>query len=86
MRTFGKLSNRMQQIAGKPMRFAVMLSALAILLSGCGGGPARGVDVCGPWRPIYISSLDQLSGPLGRQIVAHNEVGERLCGWQAVRN
>jgi len=66
--------------------YAVALMLVAILLGGCNGGPATGVDVCGPWRPIYLSTSDQLTQATGRQILAHNEIGERLCGWQPARN
>lgn len=78
-------SEWISKIVGSGKRFAAGLMLSMILLSGCAAGP-EGVDVCGPWRPIYISSLDQLTGITGRQILAHNEVGARLCGWVAVRD
>jgi hypothetical protein len=59
------------------------LLLLAILLSACApSGPARGVDACGPWQPIFITDADQISRELGEQILAHNLVGARLCGWR----
>lgn len=65
------------------MKFGGMLMLLAILLSGCVDGSARGLDVCAPWKPIFVSAADQLTDGTAREIVAHNEVGERLCGWRA---
>lgn len=41
-----------------------------------------GVDVCGPWQPIYVHQEDRMTLETGRQVVAHNEVGARLCGWR----
>lgn len=64
-------------------KFAGMLMLSVILLSGCVDGSARGLDVCAPWKPIFVSSQDQLTDGTAREIVAHNEVGERLCGWRA---
>jgi hypothetical protein len=56
---------------------------LVILLSGCAGGSGQGVDVCGPWKPIYPGAADVVTDGTARQILAHNEVGERLCDWRA---
>lgn len=59
---------------------------LLILLSACEmSGPARGVDACGPWRPILVSQEDVLSAETARQILAHNVIGLELCGWRANR-
>lgn len=71
------------KFVGRPMKYGGMLMLLAILLSGCVGGNARGLDVCAPWKPIFVSSEDRLTAGTAREIVAHNEVGERLCGWEA---
>lgn len=62
-----------------------MLLVLLLLLTGCADGPAQGINVCGPWQPILVTEteLSMLSDETVRQIVAHNEVGERLCNWRA---
>jgi hypothetical protein len=58
-----------------------------ILLAGCvGTGPARGIDACGPWRPILVAEGDRFTDYTARQILSHNEIGARLCGWRRTDN
>jgi hypothetical protein len=33
-------------------------------------------------RAIYIGEEDVLSDQTARQILTHDEIGERLCGWK----
>lgn len=75
--------NKMPTFGGKQMRCVGVLMLLVILLSGCVGGNARGLDVCAPWKPLYVTAEDRITPETAREIVAHNEVGERLCGWRA---
>lgn len=63
------------------MRWTALLLVSLTLLGACTtAGP--GIDVCGPWRPILVSRQDQLTDQTARQILAHNETGERLCHWR----
>jgi uncharacterized lipoprotein len=52
------------------------------LTAGCGIDPRVMRDDCDWAEPIRLSRQDVLSDVTVAQIVAHNEVGARLCGWQ----
>lgn len=57
-----------------------MLLGTLILLPACatvGDAP----DVCGPWRPIFVTPRDALDRGTAADILSHNETGRRLCGW-----
>lgn len=59
---------------------ALILSAG--LTAGCAIDPRGLRDDCDWAEPIRPSRQDVLSDDTLAQIVAHNEVGVRLCGWQ----
>ena len=59
---------------------ALILSAA--LTAGCAIDPRGLRDECDWAEPIRPSRADVLSDGTLAQIVAHNEVGSRLCGWQ----
>ena len=52
------------------------------LTAGCGTDPRRMRDDCNWAEPIRPSRGDVLIDATLAQIVAHNEIGERLCGWR----
>jgi hypothetical protein len=52
------------------------------LTAGCAIDPRGLRDDCDWAEPIHPSHQDLLSDGTLAQIVAHNEVGARLCGWQ----
>jgi hypothetical protein len=54
---------------------------MMLSLTGCGNGPAQGLDVCGPWRAIYLTPQDQLSRATAADILGHNQTGVRLNCW-----
>lgn len=56
---------------------------MMLFLMGCETGPAQGVDVCGPWRPLYLTPQDQLTRGTAAGILAHNQTGVRLNCWSA---
>lgn len=56
-----------------------MLACLAGSLAGCGMSMTAECDWAVPIRP---SRADILTPDTQRQILAHNEVGAKLCGWQ----
>jgi cellobiose-specific phosphotransferase system component IIA len=60
------------------MRILVLTVSL-ILLSAC-EMIGRGND-CVAWRPILVHGDDHLTTETARDILAHNLVGRRLCGW-----
>ena len=66
------------------MRFVPLtaLSLSAALSAGCAIDPGRYQDACDWAAPIRPSRSDVLSLETRRQIVAHNEIGAGLCGWQ----
>lgn len=51
------------------------------LTAGCAIEPRGERDDCDWAEPIRPSRADVLSDGTLAQIVAHNEVGARLCGW-----
>lgn len=55
-----------------------MLSGLS-LMAGC--ATASG-DFCGVASPIRPSVRDVLTDGTASQILAHDKVGARLCGWK----
>jgi hypothetical protein len=59
------------------------LLGLLTLPASCGG--AGSGDYCLAARPIYISRDDVLTVETARAILAANETGARLCGWQPSR-
>lgn len=62
------------------------LTALILIVgltAGCAINPRSVHDDCDWAEPIRPSRLDVLSDVTLAQIVAHNEVGARLCGWRS---
>lgn len=66
------------------MRFATLLALTLIvaLTAGCATDPRWMRDDCDWAEPIRPSRSDVLTDDTLAQIVAHNEIGERLCGWR----
>lgn len=65
------------------MRFDT-LTALILstgLIAGCGTEPRWARNDCDWAEPIRHARADVLTDHTLAQIVAHNEIGERLCGW-----
>lgn len=51
----------------------------ALALVGCASTAG---DFCLVSSPIRPSSSDSLTDGTGRQVLAHNEYGEKVCGWR----
>ncbi len=65
------------------LRLPALLCVTVALLAGCATEhPRPGQMVCDWAEPIRPSRADQLTDGTARQILAHNETGARLCGWQ----
>ena len=66
------------------MKFATLtaLTLTAVLSAGCAIDPSRYRESCDWAEPIRPSRADVLTDETLAQIVAHNEIGERLCGWR----
>ena len=60
-------------------RIAMILSAA--LTAGCATEPTGQSDACDWAQPIRPSRADVLTEGTLAQIVIHNELGARLCGW-----
>lgn len=58
-----------------------MLLTMSFLLTGCVIKQPQGLLFCEIASPIYISRDDALTQETKRQILAHDIVGERVCGW-----
>ncbi|AKL03844.1 hypothetical protein AB184_00775 (plasmid) [Klebsiella oxytoca] len=54
---------------------------VSLLLTGCVIKPQQGLLFCETASPIYLSKEDKLTQESKRQILAHDIVGERVCGW-----
>ena len=63
----------------RPLTALILTVALT---AGCGIDPWGLRDDCDWAEPIRPSRRDVLTEDTRAQIVAHNEIGERLCGWQ----
>lgn len=77
------------------LRMLTLTLFLGALLIGCAMSgratkpvPTIAPDICSPWRPIYLTKAEakMLSDESARQILAHNQTGERLCHWQQKAN
>ncbi|GAA5100342.1 hypothetical protein [Bartonella acomydis] len=57
------------------------LMCALLFLVGCG---ANKYVSCVGWLPIYLNKRDVnvISSSLARDILKHNTLGERLCGWK----
>lgn len=62
------------------LRKRLGLLGLLTLLASCGHG--GGGSYCLTARPIYIAAEDVLTAETARAILAANETGARLCGWE----
>ncbi|WP_375607387.1 MULTISPECIES: hypothetical protein [unclassified Bartonella] len=62
----------------------VMLMCALSFLAGCATNERTS---CIGWLPIYLNRQDinVISSNLARDILKHNEQGERLCGWRDKR-
>ncbi|WP_142415850.1 hypothetical protein [Bartonella massiliensis] len=62
----------------------VMLMYALSFLTGCATNKQMS---CIGWLPIYLNRQDinVISSHLARDILKHNEQGERLCGWKHTR-
>ncbi|AFB84052.1 Rz-like spanin [Hafnia phage Enc34] len=58
---------------------------VALLISFAVSGCVKKIEVapsfCAVATAIYIGEDDTLSDETARQILIHDEIGERLCGW-----
>jgi len=66
------------------MKFATLTALIltTVLSAGCAIDPSRYRESCDWAEPIRPSRADVLTDKTLAQIVAHNEIGERLCGWR----
>ena len=60
-----------------------LVSLIAVmLLSGCTGGVN---NYCLIAAPIYLDEIDIITDETAKQILIHNETGEALCKWKAIK-
>lgn len=61
------------------------LMLMSVCLAGC--ETTNKGAACAGWKPIIVTQIDMLTMDEGtkRQIVAHNEFGEKVCGWKAAQ-
>ena len=62
-------------------RPTAMLLLIAVSIAGCATDPRLKSD-CDWVQPIRPSRHDVLTRLTREQILAHNEVGARICGWK----
>nr|WP_144756053.1 hypothetical protein [Bartonella saheliensis] len=67
----------------KLTRKVILMCAISFL-TGCATNERTS---CIGWLPIYLNRQDinAISPNLARDILKHNEQGERLCGWEDTR-
>ncbi|WP_254493439.1 hypothetical protein [Bartonella sp. B1099] len=65
------------------MKLTKKLMLMCALLSLVGCATNKYVSCVG-WLPIYLNKRDVnvISSSLARDILKHNTLGERLCGWK----
>lgn len=54
---------------------------LSFVASGCASRAPVGNEFCVVSSPIYIAEGDFLTQRTADKLLAHNELGERLCDW-----
>ncbi len=59
----------------------MVLLLMSFGASGCASRQPVTVAFCSVAKPIIIDPADVLTDPMARQILAHDQNGERLCGW-----
>lgn len=59
----------------------IAVLTLSLPLTGCEIRRPEGLLFCDLASPIYISREDTLTQESKRQILAHDIIGERVCGW-----
>lgn len=60
----------------------VSTGLLLLSLSACATSGPVADSFCAVARPIYFATSDVLSDRTERAVIAHNETGEKLCGWK----
>jgi len=60
----------------------IAMSLTVVLIAGCATEPRFLRDDCDWAEPIRMSRDDIMTDGTLAQIVAHNEIGARLCGWR----
>lgn len=55
---------------------------MSCAVSGCVKKIDPAPSFCVVARAIYVGDDDVLSDQTARQILTHDEIGERLCGWK----
>lgn len=66
------------------MKYVIALIPLMMLpLTGCEtSGRGTSQSFCTAGHPIYLSKDDKLTKATERAILAHDEIGAKLCGWK----
>ena len=66
-----------------------MLTSISVFSAGCSAtsGTKPVGNFCDVARPIYLTqdAVHALSSERKRTILAHNEFGEKACGWRAAK-
>ena len=52
-----------------------------MLLAACGKSGLVKNEFCAISAPIYIDASDVFTEVTAKQILIHNETGEKICGW-----
>lgn len=59
----------------------MMPLTVSLLLTGCVIKQPQELLFCDIASPVYISRDDTLTQETKRQILTHDIIGERVCGW-----
>lgn len=62
-------------------RLLALTILTAVVVAGCAH---RQGNLCDGWKPLIVSEITwaMMSADERRDLVAHNEFGEKNCGWQ----
>lgn len=61
----------------------ILIACAALALAGCQTTGSGFCDVAEPYYFTNQAEIDQTPAPVLRHIVRNNEVGEKLCKWDA---
>lgn len=63
----------------------LVMLALLRLLASCATTGLETKTACEVFQPIYVSKNDRLTDDSAKEILRHNLLGAKLCGWKPAK-